>query len=55
MLSIVSNLVVGALVAAAIFFAARSVYRQFQSGGCSGCSGGCGKCSGGSCHCETKK
>ena len=39
------TLIVGLLVAALLFFAARSVVRQSKSGGCSGCSGGCGGCS----------
>ena len=46
------TLIVGLLLAALLFFAARAVVRQSKSGGCSGCSGGCGGCSCG-CHAET--
>lgn len=40
-----------AFLAVAVFFAARSVYRARQRGGCAGCSGCSGKsgCSGQSC------
>ena len=51
--SIVSTVVIAAVLAIALFFAARSVYRNSKSGGCSGCSGGCGGCSG--CHSTPKK
>ena len=42
------NLIVGAILAACIFFAVRYLYRQAKKGQCAGCSG----CKGGpDCHC----
>ena len=45
-----STLIVGLIVLAIVFFAARSVVRRSKSGGCSGCSGCSGGCA--SCHQE---
>ena len=47
-----STWIVGLLVAALVFLAARSVMRQSKSGGCSRCGGGCSTCSR-SCHTVT--
>ncbi|MBR0342833.1 MAG: FeoB-associated Cys-rich membrane protein [Oscillospiraceae bacterium] len=48
---ILGNLIVIAVLAIVVFFAARSVWRTHKSGGCSGCGGNCSGCSG--CHaCE---
>ncbi len=38
------TIVVGLIVLAMVFFAARSVYRSFRSGGCSSCGDACGGC-----------
>ncbi|MGL6198455.1 MAG: FeoB-associated Cys-rich membrane protein [Lachnospiraceae bacterium] len=51
------TLVVGIIVAAIIFLAARSLHRDKKSGsmcsGCSGCSGG--SCHEAACHCQEQK
>ena len=39
-----ANILVGAALLAMLIFAARSVWRNMKSGGCSAC--------GGSCHCK---
>lgn len=47
------TLIVGAIVAAILALAARSVVKSHKKGGCAACGnncgGGCGHCSGG-CH-----
>lgn len=48
LLSNLGTLLVGSVVFVGICFAARSVRKEFESGGCSGCSG-CSKNCGGSC------
>ncbi len=43
---IIGNIIVIAILAVVVFFAARSLYRSHKRGG--GCSGDCGNCKG--CH-----
>ena len=42
LLSNLGTLLVGSVVFVGICFAARSVRKEFESGGCSGCSKNCG-------------
>lgn len=44
-----TTMIIAAILAVIVFFAARSVYRQSKKGGC---AGGCAGCS---CHCSEKK
>lgn len=43
---VIGNIIVIAILAVVVFFAARSVYRSHKKGG--GCNGDCGHCNG--CH-----
>lgn len=38
------NVILLAVIASAFFLALRHIYRDRESGGCSGCSGGCSGC-----------
>lgn len=46
------TIIVGIIVFMMIFFAGRSVYKDFKQGKCASCGCGCGKC-GGCAGCST--